>query len=72
MEKKVLKIPAELQEVAERNGYFIEIKPLVYIKGWPHESKRPFQLHWLDGGGYLASFATIEALERNFRGRAGL
>jgi aryl-alcohol dehydrogenase-like predicted oxidoreductase len=67
--RKPLVIPARLQEVANSAGYSIEVKALRHVRGWPTRSTKPFQL-WL-GDSFIASFATIEQLERNFRARAG-
>lgn len=65
------KIPADLADLAKRYGYAIEYRPLTYVKRWPTKSTRPWLLH-IANGGYLASFATLDRLERNLRARAGL
>jgi hypothetical protein len=62
-------IPQSLLDVMQRNGYNAYVKPLTYVRGWPHPSTRPFQLEHL-GGGHIASFPTLAGLERSFRARA--
>lgn len=66
----VEEIPQRLLETMRGLGYNAYVKPLTYVRGWPHRSKRPYQLEFT-GGGHIASFASLKALERNFRGRAG-
>lgn len=63
-------IPAKLHTVAESAGYHVEYRGLVYRRGWPEASAKPFALYFMDGS-YLTSFATLKALENNLRARAG-
>jgi hypothetical protein len=64
-------IPAYLKVIAERNGYVFEHRPVVYKRGWPTPSAKPFALFFSDGG-FIASFASLDDLERALRARAGL
>ncbi|PYJ10789.1 MAG: hypothetical protein DMF06_05130 [Verrucomicrobia bacterium] len=64
-----MKLPEQLAATLNRHGYWIEYRSLTYVRGWPHPSSKPWQLTW--EGNHIASFATLEAAERNFRGRAG-
>lgn len=50
--------------------YEVEHRPTVRVRGWPTPSAKPFALY-LKGGKHLASFATVEGLERNVRARLG-
>lgn len=63
-------IPPDLLAVMRRNGYNAYVKPLTYVRGWPHPSTRPYQLEFA-GGSHIASFPTLAGLERSFRARAG-
>jgi hypothetical protein len=67
---------AALQELATRHGYAVEYRPIVRVRGWLNPSAKPFALYTycggVRGGAHLASFATLDALERNLRARAGL
>lgn len=56
--------------LARTCGYFIEYRPIKYVKGWPQKSTRPYLLQY-DDGSHLASFASLTKLERNLRARAG-
>jgi hypothetical protein len=62
-------IPRALCDLAGQCGYFVQLRTLVHRRGWPERSTKPYALY-LRGGAFLASFATIEQLERNLRGRA--
>ena len=63
-------IPLKLLLIAERAGYFAEYRPTRRVRGWPTPSARPYQLSYKDGT-FLTAFATLEALERAVRARAG-
>ena len=61
---------AKLDRVARECGYALDYRPMVRRRGWPTVSVRPFHILYTDGT-LCASFATIEAMERNLRGRCG-
>jgi hypothetical protein len=63
---------AALNTVAHRHGYSLEYHPTTKVRGWPAPSARPFALRTYDSGAHVASFETLDALERGFRARAGL
>lgn len=63
-------IPLKLHKVAESAGYHLEHHNVVRRRGWPTASAKPFILYFKDGS-YIASFATLKALENNLRARAG-
>lgn len=67
---------SELQSLALRNGYAVEFsgRRRQRKNGWPVDSAKPFALY-ITGGrprAHIASFATMEQLERNLRARAGI
>lgn len=72
-------ISAKLDRITRASGYLVGFNPMKRQRknGWPEENPRPFALYMIgekDGKPdykFLASFATAEALERNWRGRAG-
>lgn len=62
-------------DLTRRHGYGVAYKPTRRVRGWPMPSTKPFALYLIHQSGtwsYLASFATLTQLERNFRARAGL
>ncbi len=63
-------ISPTLMKLAEATGYSCNVVALVYVKGWPQPSTKPYQIGYADGG-HIASFADQKTLERNLRGRAG-
>jgi hypothetical protein len=64
-------IPAKLHAIAQSNGYLLDYRPRVKVRGWPQDSAKPFHLRYSDDS-FLSSFATLDALERALRARAGL
>lgn len=72
-------ISNRLDRITRETGYLVGYKPTRRVRGWPEMSRKPFQLYqrfthpasgkesWV----YVASFATVEKLEINWRGRAG-
>jgi hypothetical protein len=63
-------IPAKLQAIADRAGYHLEFRPTIRVRGWPQKSEKPYALFHADWS-HIASFKTLDALERNLRNRAG-
>lgn len=57
----------ELNAIAKESGYFVEYKPTRYVRGWPEESQKPYGIYC--GAKFIASFADLDTLERNLRGR---
>jgi hypothetical protein len=59
---------AAINAANEETGYYIQYRPLTYVKGWPGRSTRPYQL-WHVGRGYIAGFAKLSSAEINLRNR---
>jgi hypothetical protein len=60
----------KLRDIAAGIGLHIEHKATRRVRGWPEKSRKPWSLRYGDGT-LLCSFARLEQLERNLRGRAG-
>lgn len=72
-------ISARLDRITRNSGYLVGYNPMKRKRknGWLEENPRPFALY-MDFGKdgkhdykFIASFKTAEALEINWRGRAG-
>ena len=61
---------AKFDVLAERRGYFLSLRNLVYRNGWPQDSARPYQLSFA-AGTHIASYATLAKLEDALRCRTG-
>ena len=59
-----------IAKLAADTGYRVDFKGTKHVRGWPQASTRPYQLAY-DNGQHIASFATLEKLEANLRGRNG-
>lgn len=59
-----------LRAIAADIGLYIFYKPVRHQRGWPRKSARPFGLYYKDGT-LLATFPSLDGLERNLRARAG-
>lgn len=73
MTSQATNIPVSLQALAKRCGYHVETRFNTYVRGWPKASARPYLLYIAteSGSAFLASFPTIDGLERSLRARAG-
>ena len=60
----------KLRDIAATCGYRVDHIATRRVRGWPEKSKKPW--HILYGDGTLcASFATLDSMEKNLRGRCG-
>lgn len=60
----------KLRDIGATCGYLLDHKATRRVRGWPEPSKKPWHILYSDGT-LCASFATLDKLERNLRGRRG-
>lgn len=71
-ERATMMIPQKLRDIGATVGVRITYSKYAAKKrnGWPLKSSKPYSIRY-DDGTLCASFATLAALERNLRERAG-
>lgn len=58
----------KLRDIGATCGYTLDHKATRRVRGWPVKSEKPWHILYGDGT-LVASFRTLDALEKNLRGR---